>query len=846
MTTPTNKLIGDSGKDRAIIHVKKISAVSVRAIASMLMCCVLVAAVATPSFAQKTKKNAKPANRTAVKKKSTAKRKIALREPAGDRFAAVDAIIEKAVKDGQIPGAVVVVGHNGRVVYRKAFGERSLEPTREVMTPDTVFDMASLTKCMATASSVARMLELGQIRLNDTVVKYLPEFGKWGKEEITIRQLMTHYSGLREDLDLKQPWSGKETAFAMANEEKPVTPPGAQFRYSDINYIVLGELVEKLSGMTLDKYADAHIFQPLGMKETGFMPAAGTVRRVAPSEFDENNHMLRGVVHDPTARRMGGVAGHAGLFSTADDVAKFALAMLDGSFPLSPATVQKMTTPQQAPTATAIRGLGWDIDSPFASNRGELLPVGSFGHTGFTGTSLWMDGTTNTFVAVLTNAVHPRLRPGSPAVAIRTKVASAVAAALSLEVPQEEKIRLANITGYNEAMVGTRRVQWRNGQVKTGLDVLVEQNFAKLQSDSGGAKRRIGVLTNQTGVDAQGRRTIDLLAKAPGIELVAIFSPEHGVTGAVDTTDIANTKDQVTGVPVYSVYGAKDEDRRPKAEQLKGLDAVVIDLQDAGVRFYTYETTMGYFLEAAAQSGTEIVVLDRPDPINGAVVQGPVSIAGKSFVNYHPLPVRHGMTMGELAKMFNAERNINAKLTVVPLQGWQRGDWFDATGQVWVNPSPNLRSVTESALYPGVALVEGTNVSVGRGTDTPFEVMGAPWIDPKTLSDYLNSRMISGVRFVPVRFTPKETKYAGQLCGGVNIVLMDRNALDGPELGVELAVALRKFYPQQWDATRLDNIIAHPPTSEMIMRMEDPRRIADEWREGIEGFNRVRGKYLMY
>lgn len=826
---------------------KTISAVSVRAISAVLMCCMLLAAVSTPLFAQKTKKTPKSASSAATKKKTTAaKRKVPVREVKGDRFAAVDAIIERAIRDGQIPGAVVVVGHNGEVVYRKAFGQRSLEPTREVMTLETVFDMASLTKCMATASSVARMLELGQIRLNDTVVKYLPEFGKYGKEEITIRQLMTHYSGLREDLDLKQAWQGKETAFAMANEEKLVSPPGAQFRYSDINYIVLGELVEKLSGMTLDKYADAHIFQPLGLKDTGFLPAAGLMRRIAPTEFDENNRMLRGVVHDPTARRMGGVAGHAGLFSTADDVTKFAFAMLDGSFPLSPATIEKMTTPQQAPTAWAVRGLGWDIDSPFASNRGELLPVGSYGHTGFTGTSLWMDPTTNTFIAVLANAVHPRLRPGSPAVAIRTKVASAVAAALSLEVPTEEKIRMANITGYNEAMVGTRRVQNRNGQVKSGLEVLVEQNFAKLHSDSGGAKRRIGVLTNQTGVDAQGRRTIDLLAKAPGIELVAIFSPEHGVTGAVDTTDIGNSKDQATGVPVYSVYGAKDEDRRPKPEQMKGLDAVVIDLQDAGVRFYTYETTMGYFLETAAQSGTEIVVLDRVDPVNGAVVQGPVSMAGKSFVNYHPLPVRHGMTMGELAKMFNAERNINAKLTVVPLQGWQRGDWFDATGQVWVNPSPNLRSVTEAALYPGVALVEGTNVSVGRGTDTPFEVMGAPWIDPKTLSDYLNSRMIAGVRFVPVRFTPSETKYKGQLCGGVNIVLMDRNALDAPELGVELAVALRKFYPQQWDATKLDNIIAHPPTTEMIMRMEDPRRIADEWREQLEGFGKVRAKYLMY
>jgi uncharacterized protein YbbC (DUF1343 family)/CubicO group peptidase (beta-lactamase class C family) len=693
------------------------------------------------------------------------------------------------------------------------------------------------------------------VRLNDPVAKYLPEFGKFGKDEITVRQLLTHFSGLREDLDLKPPWQGKETAFRLANEEKPVTPPGSQFRYSDINYIVLGELVERVSAMPLDKYAYAHIFQLLGMTETQFLPEARSNARIAPTEYDEANRMLRGVVHDPTAHRMGGVAGHAGLFGTAADLSKFAQAMLDGSFPLAPATVQKMTTPQQPPVATILRGLGWDIDSPFSSNRGELLPIGSFGHTGFTGTSLWIDPATNTYIIILSNAVHPRLRLNSPMVAIRTKVATAVAAALSLDVSTAEKMRAASITGYNEALAGARRMQSRNGEVKTGIDVLAERNFDVLAAgtsttdatqDGAPRKRRIGLMTNQTGLDAKGRRTIDLLAHAPGIELVAIFSPEHGTLGQLDTTDIGDTTDPGTGIHVYSVYGPTAS-RRPKVELLKTLDAVVFDLQDAGVRFYTFETTLGYFLEGTAKAGIEMVVLDRPNPVTGSFVQGPVSNAGReTFTNYWTLPVRHGMTMGELARMFNEERGIKAKLTVIGMQGWQRGDWFDATNVSWVNPSVNLRSVTEATLYPGVALVEGTNVSVGRGTDTPFELVGAPWIDARQLALYLNQRNLSGVRFVPVTFTPKSSTHANVACNGVNIIVTDRNQLDAPEMGIELASALLKLFPNQYDIHRMNELLVHDASFEMLKKGADPRRIADEWRDEIDAFMKVRAKYLLY
>jgi len=761
------------------------------------------------------------------------------------RFSTVDSIIQQAIRDKQIPGAVVLIGHNDQIIYRKAFGNRALEPRREAMTLDTIFDLASLTKVIATTTSVMQLVERGKIRVNDPVVKYLPDFGQNGKEDITVRQLLTHYSGLAPDLDLKTSWAGKDTAYKMAFAEKPDTPVGAQFVYSDIGFVVLGALVEHVSGESLDAYSSAHIFGPLRMAHTRYLPPKAWRAKVAPTQYDDHDHMLRGEVHDPTAFRMGGVAGHAGLFSTADDLSKFAQALLNGGGGiLSPAMVEKMTTPEQAPNATSVRGFGWDIDSPFSSNRGDLLPVGSYGHTGFTGTSLWIDPTTRTYIILLTNAVHPRGQGN--AIALRSKVATAVAAALPLTVAEKDKMRWESITGYNEAQSAARKVATRNGTVKTGIDVLEAHDFDVLKS-ADGSKRKIGLVTNQTGLDAEGRRTIDVLASAPGVSLDAIFSPEHGVAGTIDDIHVANSKDAVTGIPIYSVYGGTDAARRPSQDVLKTLDAVVFDIQDAGARFYTYETTLGYFLEGAAKAGIEMIVLDRPNPVNGAFVQGPVSDAGhESFTDYYQVPIRHGMTMGELAQMFNAERGINAKLKVVPMYGWLRGDWFDSTGLTWIDPSPNLKSFRAAMLYPGVAVIEGTNVSVGRGTDTPFEWVGAPWIKSRELADYMNARAISGVRFVPVSFTPSASNYSGQLCQGVSIVLLDRNTLDAPEMGIELASALYKLYPKDFKLERIKDLLVNQSVFEALQAGTDPRRIAEDWRQRTQQFEELRQKYLLY
>ena len=754
-------------------------------------------------------------------------------------------IVKNAIAAGNIPGAVLLVGHNGTIAYRKAYGNRTVGQNTEPMTVDTIFDLASLTKVIATTTCVMRLEQLGQIKLNDPVAKYIPDFGQSGKEDVTIRMLLTHYSGLPADLDLKQPWNGLEEGYNRANATKLVNPPGSTFVYSDVGFVVLGELVQKVSGMTLDQYAQQYVFGPLGMTSTHFNPPMSAASHTAPTQRDEHTgQMVRGTVHDPTAKQMGGVAGDAGLFSTADDVAKFAQAILDGGAPiLSPLIVEKMTTPQQPANMPNVRGLGWDIDSPFSSTRGELLPVGSFGHTGFTGTSLWIDPTTSTYIILLTNATM--MKDGN-VIALRTELATAVAAALNLNPSEQQKLRLSRITGYNETQMAARRLVVRNGKVLLGIDVLEERQFEPLKVPNV-ATPRIGLLTNQTGIDSRGKRTIDVLWQASGFRLDAIFSPEHGVSGTADTTDIGNSKDPLTAVPIYSVYGDTDAKRRPPMAVINKLDVIVVDLQDVGARFYTYETTLGYFLEAAAKAKKPIVVLDRPDPITGSYVQGPISDASpESFVNYYPLPVRHGMTIGELAKLFNEEKHIDADLTVIPMRGWLRGDWFDSTGATWIAPSPNLRSLEEATLYPGIALIETTGVSVGRGTDMPFQVIGSPYFTDKELAAYLNARNIPGVRFVPIRFTPTAGPFARRDCFGVNIIVTNREELDAPELGFELAAALHKLYPLGYDLSKMNQLLVNKAAFAALQAGEDPNRIAADWRVQLDQFMDLRVKYLLY
>ena len=762
-----------------------------------------------------------------------------------------DRLIEDAIAAKQIPGAVLLVGRGSSVVYRKAYGQRAVEPIPEPMTVDTIFDLASLTKPIATATAVMQLVEDGRLRLDDRVANHLPDFGRHGKDTITVRHLLTHVSGLRGDLDLEDPWVGRDTALALAAEEIPLAAPGERFIYSDIGFLVLGALVERLSGLPLEQFVRQRITTPLGMKDTEFTPPASAQDRIAPTQRctplgprceGSGQILLRGEVHDPTARRMRGVAGHAGLFGTADDLARYARMLLEGGALgsariLSPLSIVKMTSPATPPDMASIRGLGWDIDSSYSSNRGELLPIGSFGHTGFTGTSIWIDPLTETYVILLTNRVHPDGR--GDVVALRAQIATLVGAALR-RLPDGARLREAQWTSGQFQPAPARRARSTSettaGLTLSGIDVLRSENFKPLIG------KRVGLLTHQAAIARSGESTVELIAKAPGVTLVALFSPEHGLRSDLDAA-VPSSVDARSGLPVFSLYG---ETRRPTTAMLRGIDTLVVDLQDVGARFYTYATTMGYLLEEAARSRIEVVVLDRPNPLGGTTIEGPSLERGElGFTAYFPMPIRHGLTLGELARVFNAEGKIGANLSVIGVRYWQRDAWFDETGLPWVAPSPNLRSLQSTLLYPGVATIEGANVSVGRGTDTPFQLIGAPWIDGVRLAAELNGREIPGVRFYPVSFTPTSSRHQGERCGGVSIVLTDRERLPIVRLGLELASALDHLYGPRFELDRIAGLFGREVVNRLRNR-EPPQRIVDSWAAREAAWRRLRAPYLLY
>ena len=716
----------------------------------------------------------------------------------------LDSALNQAIREDKIPGAVLLVGRQGKVVYRNAYGERALLPVREAMTADTIFDIASLTKIVATTSALMKLYDDGRFSPDDLVTKYLPEF-QGGHSSITIRNLMTHYSGLRPDLDLEPVWSGYETGIHRALIDKPANPRETKFVYSDVNFILLGEIVHRLSGLPENQFVQKILFTPLGMTDTGYLPDPKLRTRIAPTEQLKDGGILRGVVHDPTARFMGGVAGHAGVFSTADDLAKYCQMILDGGDGLfKPATIQMFASPASPAGQTNVRGLGWDIDSIYSGNRGNLFPAGSsFGHTGFTGTSIWIDPASKTYVILLANAGHPHLR--AAITPLRRTVATLVAASV----------------GY--------------GATNTGLDVLAADNFSLLRG------KRVGLITNQTGISRDGKRNVDLMKQA-GVNLVALFSPEHGFAGVEDHPGIANTTDPATGLRIWSLYGATN---RPTPEMLAGIDTLVFDIQDIGVRFYTYESTMLYAMEEAAKARIAFYVLDRPDPLTGSHVEGPMLDPDKlSFVGAFPLPLRHGLTIGELARLENGELGLGADLHVVEMTGWRRDQWFDYTGQPWVNPSPNIRNLTEAILYPGLALLESSgNYSVGRGTDAPFEHIGADWINGPALAQYMTARAIPGVEFQPVEFTPASSNFNGKKVQGVSIGITDREAFSATRLGVELALALGKLYPGKIDWATNRRLIGSQAVVSALSTGQKAKAAADA---GVPEFMALRQKYLIY
>jgi uncharacterized protein YbbC (DUF1343 family)/CubicO group peptidase (beta-lactamase class C family) len=764
-----------------------------------------------------------------------------------ERVKRIDAAVDRAIELEEVPGAVVLIGRRGMIAYARAAGRRAVVPQPEPMTRDTVFDMASLTKPVATATSVMILVDEGKIRVAERLVRSLPEFDNHGKGAITIEQLLRHRAGFIPDNPIADYKDGPEAAWKRIAELSLVSRPGERFSYSDVGFLILGKLVETTSRRDLGSFARERIFEPLGMTDAHFRPvdssraAVVPSARIAPTEHETpNGPMLRGVVHDPRARALSGIAGHAGLFASADDLAIFAQTLLNGGVGpngrrvLSPLAVRAMTDAAATPVGQR-RGLGWDVQTSYSSPRGALFGGTGFGHTGFTGTSLWIDPETETFVVILTSRLHPDGHGRSPT-ALRAEVATLAAAAI-VDASSRPVPALMPSVAEPDSPSTSKSIATDIAQVQCGIDVLVAERFQSL------AGLKIGLVTNHTGRTHDGKSTIDVFFHAPGVTLVKLFSPEHGIRGAVDAA-VPDGKDDATGLPIISLYG---KDRKPQGKDLEGLDALVYDIQDIGARYYTYISTLGLVLEAAKEAGKRVFVLDRPNAIGGTAVAGPVrDTEFASFIAYHALPVRHGMTVGELALLYNAERKIGAAVDVVKCRGWQRDQLYDHTGLIWINPSPNMRSLTEALLYPGVGLLEATNLATGRGTDTPFERVGAPWIDPARFAAALNSAAIPGVRFVPIEFTPKERQHAGRRCGGVQILVTSWSEFEPVRLGITLAAQIRALYPKDWEPEGLLRLLCDRAAYQQILDGKPVDAIVAGWSDELADFQKVRSRYLLY
>lgn len=743
----------------------------------------------------------------------------------------IEAAVEAQMDAGKVPGAVVIVGNAQRIFLRRAWGWRV--PNQEAMTVDTVFDTASLTKVLCTTTAVLQLAERGRIQLDAPLAKYWPAFAAAGKSAITIDQLLTHTSGLAPGLRL-DPIDRPEAVWRKALSTPPMQAPGTTRTYSDLNFLALGELVKRRSGMPLDRYCRLNVFAPLGMRDTGYKPSPGRLgARTAPTA-PQADRWLRGEVHDPLARQLGGVAGHAGVFSTADDLARFAQAMLraKGRHVLSKRSIDGMRRPHDSPPDSIWQGRGWMLEAPFAAERGSLPPLGAVGHTGYTGTGIWIDFTHRRFVILLTSRLQ---LPGGDARPLRRQLLALVSS-LQAPMPRQASPDVASVAFES----GAERPQSPK-TVLTGIDVLVSERYKRIQG------RRVALLTHQGAIDKAGWRTLDRLRWAPDVTLVKVLTPEHGLYARAEGP-VKDAKEPFSGLPVMSLYGST---RQPGPEILKDVDTVVIDLQDVGTRYFTYISTMGLTLEAAARLGLRVVVLDRPNPIRADLVRGPLLDKDRrSFTGYTHLPVQHGMTMGEMALLMQTElkarEGLSLDLEVVKMEGYRRSMWFDETGLDWQPPSPNMRNLRAATLYPGVAWLEGSNVSVGRGTPTPFEVVGAPWMSATRLANALNGLQLPGVRFSPEAFTPDDATHRSERCEGVRIHITNRDRLNAPLLGAALVKTVHSLWPESFMVGRTLELIGSADTLDRIRQGESLPGIEASWEGALQTFAERRLPMLIY
>lgn len=714
-------------------------------------------------------------------------------------------LLHDGVKNGAYPGFVFVASKDGEVICREQGGLLSNETPKVKVTPASRYDLASLTKAVATTSAVMCLYEDGKLQLDDRISAFLPDFGQKGKNKLTIRQLLTHSSGLpawaplykknATEFNTPEEMIEKLMAIELAYE------PGTKTVYSCLGFMVLQQAVEKIAGKRLDQLLQERVFGPLSMKNTGFNPAKhGTVENVAPTENCPVRHkLLQGEVHDENAWFLGGISGNAGLFSTAEDLGIFAQMMLNegiygGQRIFAAETIQAFSQAQVIDGEVSSRALGWE--KPTKSNSaGQFFSSSAFGHTGFTGTALWIDPENGLFGIFLTNRVHPT-RDNHKIYAFRSEVFN------QLQLAVRPKI-----------VVGAART---------------DQYLPKLKG------KRVGLVVNQT-AQVNGEHLIDLMLKN-GVEVTTLFCPEHGIRGkALAGEQVDSSVDAKSGLPIISLYG---KSRKPSAEDLKNVDVLVFDIQDVGVRFYTYISTMHYVMEAAAEHGKAVMILDRPNP-NGDLVDGPIlEEKWRSFVGMHPIPLVHGLTVGELALMIQGENFLKndvilADFTVIPMENYRR----DLPYSLPVKPSPNLATDLAVRLYPSLGLFEGTDLSVGRGTQTPFELIG---FNDERAGEALGQVSDKG-------WPQRNNQIYGQRFG--DLASFQVKSFD---IGyfIDWYQKLKKLgYKDEQIITRrefLAKLMGTDTFYEQVINGWSEAQIRASWAAGLEAYKQMRAKYLLY
>lgn len=673
-------------------------------------------------------------------------------------------VLDRAVAKAKAPGAVAFVGRHEKTLFHGASGFRQIIPEKKAADKDTLYDLASLTKVVATSTMVMLLRDEGKLDLDKPVFETLPVPGF---QRFTPRHLITHTAGLPPFMPWYKEVHTVDEVLTRTGALDLSWAPGTRRRYSDLGFMILGKMVEILEADSLQGACQRRIFKPLDMKRTGFKPPEAWRKNCAATEKCAwRGRVMCGEVHDETSYAVGGVAGHAGLFSTAEDLAKFCRALLGGKL-LKPETLEEMT--RQTPEPHGWQGLAWKLDPWMDGSEGFLPARTAFGHTGFTGTSVCMDRATGYFVVLLSNTCHP-----------------------SRDVRDTKTLRqvfhgVVSAEYYREGI-----------NTHTGLDRLVWDDFAPV------ADKKVALLTNQAAVDQFGRPAFEVLKNAAKTKLVRLYSPEHGYQGQAEAG--ASVRGETAAVPVTSLYG---EQREPASAELCQADILVIDLPDIGARYYTYMATMKRCLHACAMAGVPALVLDRPNPLGGAVAEGPIAEVTGADTCCAAIPARHGMTLGEIALYFQQTEpwGKQLKLDVYLADDWWRECLHGQCALPWTPPSPNIPDADTALLYAGMCLFEGVNLNEGRGTETPFQIAGAPWLNAKAVLRALDRDACKGVEVTAATYTPRSIagkashpEYQDQECHGLRVTLRDREQARPFALAVALLCAMHKAHPRelQW------------------------------------------------